>query len=264
MNKTKLLIPVAAIGLLFGVQALINTEIKGDRQIACFLGPMFPAALLRTPPYLLAQSTDPIDREVIAKLNDQNADQESNFGSLLRQPMRFLGVRNGRREYLLGQTGNSLVSVDASSLLFASIGKCTGTGTLSDVPALTWSIHNEAPDLTKTTKTLRILVQDMECGGGRATLAPRLLTSIVVKATTIEIAIGARPLERPQPTNPDGTPELGPDGETVRVFSTCEGFPPNDVTIVLPVPLGDRTLIDVSRTPPALPPLFNPQLFRQN
>ncbi len=224
-----------------------NETLIDDRQVACLQGPVFSSAILRKAPKSLTRSSDPIDQQIVAALSGQNSDQNAEFGSYVRQPVRFLGVKDGYlRVYLKGKERGDIVFVDTKTLRFSRSSPCRIRAVVGDRPALRWWIHKQAPKITSATKELRVLVQDSDCGGGGDSLPPRLLTSVTVTAKTVEVAFGARPIELPQPTNPDGTQLLGPDGKRVAAAATCEGYPPNDITITLPVALGKRQLIDAS------------------
>jgi hypothetical protein len=249
-----------AIAVSIGVPLTSSTAASvspSARQVTCQFGPVFSSAVFRVAPFLLEESKDAVDRQIIEALSAQNSDQQSAFGSYLKKPVRFVGVKDGYlRVYLQGSGSKDIFLVDGTSLRLVSSRSCRIRGVVDGRPALQWWIHNKAPKITRETKELRVLVQDDECGGGDLR-SPRLLTSVTVTAKTVEVAFAARPIELPQPINPDGTPLLGPDGKPVAPAATCDGYPPSDITITLPVALGKRQLINTSLFPAKAPSRFS-------
>ncbi len=222
---------------------------RATRQVTCLSGPAFSSAILRKAPALLADSADAIDQQIAASSNDQNFYLLTSFESFLRNPIRFLGIGSGNiRVYMDGKNSDFLYLVDGKSLRFLGTTRCQIRGAIGDRPALEWEIHDKAPKITSATTSLRILVQDYECGGGDL-LTPRILTSVKVTTRTMEVTISSRPLILAQPTIPEGTPLLGPDEKPVTAAVGCDGSLPSDITITLPVALGKRQLINASLYP---------------
>ena len=212
-----------------------------QRLLSCGSVIVFAESALHNPPMLLDDSSDPLDRAVTAELRTRSSDNLTVFGAILTTPVRVLSTTNGIRHYLMGDLNDrgTIWSADiANGRLRGYAGGCDLRTTVDGRRALLIWLQPDAPKPTTSTRTLRLLVGDEECGGGRNTLTGRVLTSIKVLPTRVEITIALRPL--PLITSPD---------PTVSIARTCEGYPPSPITVRLPVKLGRRTLINAGTYP---------------
>lgn len=98
--------------------------------------------------------------------------------------------------------------------------------------AATWKLDPALPLPTADTTELHLLVWELTCSSGSPATGRMSAAHVAYATDAVTIAIGVRPKDGVQ---------------------TCQGNPGAPVTITLDEPLGNRTLLDGGRFPPAPP-----------
>lgn len=139
----------------------------------------------------------------------------------------------------LGAPGHMSIDVEVVDGIWqpAGMGQCQPRAVLSEEfgPA-TWILDPDYPSPIATTRELHLLVWEGSCSGGAPATGRMSAPVIAITSKSVAIAIGVRALEAAPGTAfgcplPQGTPAI------VRLGD----------------PLGDRTLLDAGRVPPAPP-----------
>jgi hypothetical protein len=92
-----------------------------------------------------------------------------------------------------------------------------------------WWLDPSGPAITPETTTFAVLIRERECASGRPPEGRVLEPTIITAADSFHVAIGIRE----QSTAQD-----------------CPGNPAHAIELVLPEPIGSRTLFDASQFPP--------------
>jgi hypothetical protein len=97
-----------------------------------------------------------------------------------------------------------------------------------------WALNADHPRPDSTTTDLHLLVWERACSGGSPATGRMSPPAILYDTATVTIAIGVRPLRSDGPV-------------------TCPGPPGTPALVRLSEPLGERSLLDGGRVPPAEP-----------
>ena len=226
---------------------------SSEQLLSCNQQTTLRASILAQSPMMLDASEDRTDHGVVANLRTANADQQFAFGELLTTPVRILGTTGNVRSYLMGDPSSARVwTASVATMQVLSITGCSLRTTVEGLRSLQIWLQTNAPKLSPSTRVLNLLVQDEVCGGGGSTVAGRLVKSVVVHPTTVEIGVALRPL-----------PEQTPDGRPLHY--DCRGYPPTPIAVRLPARLGNRTVMNASQLPAVAltrwaPPKFPPPI----
>lgn len=139
----------------------------------------------------------------------------------------------------LGAPGRMSIDVEVVDGTWqpAGMGQCQPRAVLSaEFGPATWALDPDFPSPTASSTELHILVWEVSCSGGAPATGRMSAPVIAVTPESVAIAIGVRALEA-APGTAFGCP-----------------MPPGTPAIIrLTEPLGERTLLDAGRLPPAPP-----------
>jgi hypothetical protein len=115
----------------------------------------------------------------------------------------------------------------------SGMGGCRPVVVLADgLGPAEWVLDPDAGDITRDTSTLHLLVWEQTCSGGSPATGRMSPVVVDFEAATLTLTLGVRPKGGTQ---------------------TCPGPPGTPAILHLPQPVGDRTLLDGGKEPPAPP-----------
>ena len=192
-------------------------------------GPPFPASLFEDP------AAPGVPDDMVADVIAVARFWRTEFPDLDRLEWR-LAHRDAESAAFLAQRGESWIYLglmrDEEGWAPAGVGDCTPTPVIGELGPAHWFLDPAHPAPGPEATELHILVTERECASGRPAFG-RIAAPVVVYAPkSLTMVVSVRPLG-------------GGQG--------CPSNPPTPATVILPEPLGDRTLLDGGRHPPAPP-----------